>query len=170
LPPPAPALALTALALGLLAAAALRRRGRGKLALEYRHHGLIAQRQEQLAQTLAEPGGWNRVLAQVLADALPGVDPGWLGLETVTGSPPSFAVSGEGDGDRYTFTVSPPPLSSAVPLDASLHPATRIEVQAVWAHLMGQQLKKARALPRRTGWFLIVQRKGRKPWDTLRRR
>jgi len=80
---------------------------------------------------------------------------------------PRFTVAGTG-GQSYLFTTAPEVLRAvrlvgrrerALPLDAALSPAARVEVQAVWEHLAAQcsRPEGVPALPRRAEWFLIAR-------------
>ena len=105
------------------------------------------------------------MLDQVLADAVP--DPGArvsrVGVTDLGAAPaPYFTIVGR-NGKPYTFTTAPEAVmdgkryGEVVPLDASLHPAARMEVQAVWDHLAEQQLRgKVPTLPRQAEWFLVL--------------
>ncbi|MCP4541311.1 MAG: hypothetical protein GY832_29620, partial [Chloroflexi bacterium] len=111
--------------------------------MEYRQYQVIARRKAEIEQLLADDGDWRQVLKQVIADAVPGVSPTWLTVMDVSATPvPHFDVTGE-DGKRYTFTISPsfafPWRARAIPLDASLSPAMRVEVQVIWEYLTEQQ-------------------------------
>ncbi|MCP4538084.1 MAG: hypothetical protein GY832_13160, partial [Chloroflexi bacterium] len=65
-----------------------------------------------------------------------------------------------------TFTISPsfafPWRARAIPLDASLSPAMRVEVQVIWEYLTEQQGIELPLLPRRAGWYLVAQEQLRK--------
>jgi hypothetical protein len=136
--------------------------------MEYHQYNVVVQRQEELTEILAQTGGWQEVLRQVITDASPDVSTGWLTLVSIAVSPvPHFVVFG--DEREYVFTVSPNAMRSraqrlfqrdqVVPLDASLSPAVRVEVQAVWRCLAEQQSLDAGGLPRQAEWFLIARRK-----------
>ena len=136
--------------------------------MEYHQYNMVVQRQEELTEILAQTGGWQEVLRQVITDASPDVSTGWLTLASIAGSPvPHFVVFG--DEHEYVFTVSPDAMRSraqrlfqrdqVVPLDASLSPSVRVEVQSVWRCLAEQQSLDAGGLPRQAEWFLIVRRK-----------
>ncbi|HEC35805.1 MAG TPA: hypothetical protein ENI39_04630 [Anaerolineae bacterium] len=139
------------------------------LELEQLQAQAVARRRAEVEEILAQPGGWQQVLDQLLADALPevGARVGPEGVLKVSAAPaPHFVVAGE-KGLAYTFTTSPDALRKAgvfgrknpvVPLDASLHPATRAEAQAVWDHLATRHVRQESipVLPRQAGWFLVV--------------
>jgi hypothetical protein len=111
------------------------------------------------------------VLDQLLADALPEtgahVEPDGL-LDVNVAPAPRFNVAGS-DGCVYLFTTSPDALrkvklldrkSGEIPLDATLHPAARVEVQEVWDHLSAKRLgDQGFVLPRQAEWFLVVRQK-----------
>jgi len=142
------------------------------LELEQLEAQVVARRREEVRGLLGQVGGWQGVLDQLLADALPEtgaqVEPD--GLLDVSAVPaPRFNVAGS-DGCVYLFTTAPDALRKAgvldrrdveIPLDATLHPAARVEVQEVWDHLAVKRLGGDRvpALPRRAGWFLVVRQK-----------
>lgn len=141
------------------------------LELEQLQAQVVARRRAEVEALLARPDGWKQVLDQLLADALPevGARVGPEGVLKVSAAPaPHFVVAGEKDGRlAYTFTTSPDALRKAgvfgrknpvVPLDASLHPATRAEAQAVWDHLATRHVRQESipVLPRQAGWFLVV--------------
>jgi hypothetical protein len=136
--------------------------------MEYHQYNMVVQRQEELTEILAQTGGWQEVLKQVITDASPDVSTGWLTLISIAASPvPHFVVFG--DEREYVFTVSPNAVCSrtrrlfqrdqVVLLDASLSPAVRVEVQAVWHCLAAQQSLDIGVLPRQAEWFLVVRRK-----------
>ena len=126
--------------------------------------------QEVRRDVSAGPEGWRKVLDQVLADALPevGAAVGQAGVLDLSVEPaPRFTVAGK-DRREYLFTTSPEALrkvgllgrkEEAIPLDGSLHPAVRAEVQAVWDHLAERRLRgqAVPVLPRQAGWYLIVR-------------
>jgi hypothetical protein len=174
--------ALAAAAATILAGGATMRSLRGLERTYRRQKGLeleqlqaraVRERQEEVRGLLAEPDGWLEVLAQLVADALPDAGRRMVGATVLdlSAAPASrFAVGGS-DGVTYLFTTSPEALrrvkvlgkkDEALPLDASLHPAARVEVQAVWDHLAAKRLRSdAPSLPRQAEWFLVV-REGRK--------
>ncbi|HHH42490.1 MAG TPA: hypothetical protein ENK56_10875 [Chloroflexi bacterium] len=143
------------------------------LELEQVQAQLIAQRRAEVEALLAEPEGWRKVVDQLLADALPDITArvGEIGVLDLSAAPvPRFSVAGV-NGQGYLFTTSPEALQKvgllrqvrvveSVPLDASLHPAARVEVQAVWEHLAEQRLPSecpySYVLPRQAEWFLMV--------------
>ena len=134
--------------------------------LELQQYRLVAQRQEELKKVLAQTGGWREVLKQVIADALPDEGTNLLSLGNGSATPaPHFVALG--DKREYVFTVSPDALRErglfrrdrVIPLDASLSPTVRVEVQAVWQHLVDRHSPDSRALPRRAEWFLVVRRR-----------
>ena len=142
------------------------------LELEQLEAQVVARRQEEVKGLLAQTGGWQRVLDQLLADALPEtgaqVEPDGL-LDMNAAPVPRFNVAGK-DGCVYLFTTAPDALRKLklldrrdgdIPLDATLHPAARVEAQAVWDHLSAKRLggDQNLVLPRQAGWFLVVRRK-----------
>lgn len=145
------------------------------LELEQLQEEVVGRRMQEVRRDIgAGPEGWRKVLNQVLADALDtGHRIGPAGLLNLSVEPvPRFAVAGK-DGWEYLFTTSPEAVrkvglmgrrEKAVPLDGSLHPAVRAEVQAVWDHLAAQRLRgEVPVLPRQAEWFLVVrERKGEK--------
>ena len=145
------------------------------LELEQLQEEVVGRRMQEVRRDIgAGPEGWRKVLNQVLADALDtGHRIGPAGLLNLSVEPvPRFAVAGK-DGWEYLFTTSPDSLrrvglldrrEEPVPLDGSLHPAARAEVQAVWDHLAEQRLRgEVPVLPRQAEWFLVVrERKGEK--------
>ncbi len=147
------------------------------LELEQLQAQLVAQRRAEVEGLLAHPDGWRQVLNQLLADALPEVDArvGTEGVLKVAVVPtPYFVVAGEEDGRTYLFTTSPEALREAavlgrkdpvVPLDASLYPAARVEVQTVWEYLVVQHVRQEDipVLPRQAEWFLAVRRASAAP-------
>jgi hypothetical protein len=141
------------------------------LELEQLEAQVVARRQEEVKDLLAQMGGWQRVLDQLLADALPetGARVEADGLLDVNAVPvPRFNVAGK-DGSVYLFTTAPDALRKVklldrrdgdIPLDATLHPAARVEVQAVWDHLSAKRLgDQGVMLPRQAEWFLVVRQK-----------
>ena len=143
------------------------------LELEQMEAQVVVRRQEEVKDLLARAGGWWRVLDQLLADALPEmgarVEPD--GLLDVSATPvPRFNVVGK-DGSIYLFTTAPDTLRKLklldrrdgdIPLDATLHPAARVEVQEVWEHLSAKRLgDQGFVLPRQAGWFLVVRQRPR---------
>lgn len=141
------------------------------LELEQLEAQAVARRQEEVKGLLAQTGGWQRVLDQLLADALPEtgacVEPD--GLLDVNAAPvPRFNVAGK-DGSVYLFTTAPDALRKVklldrrdgdIPLDATLHPAARVEAQAVWDHLSAKRLgDQGLVLPRQAEWFLVVRQR-----------
>ena len=60
-------------------------------------------------------------------------------------------------------------LHPIVPLDASLTPTARVEVEAVWRHVAEKRGLEPSALPRQAEWYLVVrrprgkQKSGRRP-------
>ena len=145
--------------------------------MEYRQYQVIAQRKAEIEQLLADDAGnWRQVVAQILADAVPGADTAWLAVADVSITPtPRFDVVGEDNG-RYTFTISPGSMrrrfvlwrmGRAIPLDASLSLALRVEVQTVWECLAKQQNLELPLVPRRAEWYLVV-REGKRDEKTRR--
>jgi len=137
------------------------------LELEQLQAQAVARRMEEVRGVLSRPDGWKEVLNQVLADVLPtGAVVGEAGVLSLSAEPvPHFLVAGQ-DGREYLFTTNPDLVRPArrrgkwdpIPLDASLHPAARAEVQAVWDHLAPQWLRSSPpVLPRQAGWFLVVK-------------
>ena len=140
------------------------------LELEELQAQAVARRRSELQALLGQPGGWQQVLDQLLADALPQtgqrIGDGDL-LDLNLAPAPRFTVSGA-DGHNYLFTTSPQALrevkmldrrDEAIPLDAALHPAARVEVQAVWEHLAQGHLRgqDAPTLGRQAAWYLVVR-------------
>jgi hypothetical protein len=152
------------------------------LELEVLQAQVVAQRKAEVARLLEkDPDGWQRVLGQLLADALAGADAriGAGGVLSLSFSPaPRFTVAGVGDY-VYVFTTLPDELrrigilrrrEQVVALDASLHPAARIEMQLVWEHLASKRLKgQAPTLPRQAEWFLAVMNDERRTTNDERR-
>lgn len=142
------------------------------LELEQLQAQVVAQRKTEVTAMLQTEDGWQKVIVQLLADALPeiGARIGTEGLVDISAVPvPRFTLAGTGD-HLYLFTTAPMVLRSAgvisrrdkpIPLDASLHPAARVEVQAVWEHLVEERLpdKQGAALPRQAEWFLVVRKR-----------
>jgi hypothetical protein len=140
------------------------------LELEQLQARRVAEREAEVKRELAQVGGVERVLNQLLADALPetGAVVGREGVLDVSVSPaPRFTVAGP-NGYQYTFTTAPDLLRSvgilgrkdaATPLDAAIHPAARAEVQAVWEHVAARRLRGPQPtyLPRQAAWYLIVR-------------
>jgi hypothetical protein len=149
------------------------------LELEQLQASLVEQRRAEVKKILHtgasdQEQGWRKIVRQLLADALPesGGRIGAGGLLNLSASPaPRFTVAGAGESN-YLFTTSPEALrrvkmigrrDKALPLDAGLHPAARVEVQAVWDFLaLRQRLAERResdapTLPRQAEWFLVVR-------------
>jgi hypothetical protein len=140
------------------------------LELEQLQARRVAEREAEVKRELAQVGGVERVLNQLLADALPetGAVVGREGVLDVSVTPaPRFTVAGP-NGYQYTFTTAPDLLRSvgmlgrkdeAVPLDAAIHPAARAEVQAVWEYVAARRLRGPQPtyLPRQAAWYLIVR-------------
>ena len=150
------------------------------LELEQLQAQVVERRMQEVRRELAANEGWRKVLNQVLADALKDTSArvGSVGILSLTTEPaPAFTVAGE-DGREYLFTTAPEALEKVgwigrrtpvVPLDASLHPAARAEVQAVWDRLAEQRLRgEIPVLPRQAEWFLVVRE--RKEQDKPARR
>jgi hypothetical protein len=127
---------------------------------------LIAQRRAEVLEIFRTPDGWRWVLAQLLADAGIAGRVGQGGVLSLTASPaPSLQVAGS-DNQTYVLTTRPDELRRVgllarrqriIPLDASLHPAARDEMQLLWVHLARERLPgQALALSRRAEWFLAV--------------
>jgi hypothetical protein len=138
------------------------------LELERLQARAVEVRRRELSAVLSNPDGWRRVLDQLLAEALDTTARvGREGVLDVSTAPtPRFTVAGE-DGRLLVFTSSPGALrrvgllgrkEQAISLDAALHPAARVEVQAVWEHLATRWLRgSAPVLPRQAEWFLVVR-------------
>jgi len=139
------------------------------LELEQIQARLIDDRRDELARRLEQNGAWRNVVHQILADAFPdgasrdvGED-GWITPVDVSGSPPAFTVARQDEsGSRFTFTTaSDRPRwrrrEPAVPVDASLSPTARIEVEAVWRHLAEGRGLDPQAVPRMASWHLVRQ-------------
>jgi hypothetical protein len=127
---------------------------------------LIAQRRAEALEIFRTPDGWRWVLDQLLADAGIAGRVGQGGVLSLAALPaPSLQVAGA-DGQTYVLTTRPDELRRVgllarrqriIPLDASLHPAARDEMQLLWEHLARERLPdQAPALPRRAEWFLAV--------------
>jgi hypothetical protein len=141
------------------------------LELEQLEAQAVARRREEVKALLDQEGGWQKVLDQLLADALPEtgahVEPDGL-LDLNAAPAPRFNVAGN-DGCVYLFTTSPDALrkvklldrkSGEIQLDGTLHPAARVEVQEVWDHLSAKRLgDQGFVLPRQAEWFLVVREK-----------
>jgi len=139
------------------------------LELEQLQAQAVDRRRAEVAGILDQPNGWRAVLDRVLADALPenGNRVGREGLLDLSADPaPRFTVAGT-DGASYLFTTSPATLrrlrvigrkDAVIPLDATLAPTARVEVDAVWERLAAERLRDhAPVLPRQTEWFLVVR-------------
>ena len=129
---------------------------------------VVQQRRAELALALSRPDGLRDVLAQVLADAFPdqaiaGQADDWITVVDVTATPPAFTAARQDEsGTRYQFTVAPDGHKrEAIPLDATLAPTARVEVQAVWEHVAQQRSLDPHMLPRQSQWYLIVQQAGK---------
>jgi hypothetical protein len=131
----------------------------------------LAQQKVEVRQLLAQdPEGWRQVLSQLVADALGGSTAvGKEGVLELSAQPaPHLTVAG--NDHEYTFTTQPDLLDpegvsgiteKVIPLNATLHLAASVEMQAVWDHLATQRLREqALVLPRRSTWFLVV---GKRP-------
>ena len=142
------------------------------LELEQLQARLVAEREAEVKGELSQAGGVERVLNQLLADALPetGAVVGREGVLDVSVTPaPRFTVAGP-EGHQYLFTTAPDLLRSvgmlgrkdaATPLDAAIHPAARAEVQAVWEHVAARRLRGPQPtyLPRQAAWYLVVRQR-----------
>jgi hypothetical protein len=124
---------------------------------------LAAHRREIEAQ-LGQPNAWQRIVAQLITDALRSPVRLRDTAPDLSGTVPYFAVQ---DAQyRFYFTPAPDHLLRAgvvrqseriVPLDHP--PETRVEVRAVWSYLAAQHLRdQAPALPRQAAWFLVTVR------------
>ena len=148
------------------------------LELEQIQTQTIAQRRAEVEALLAQHNGWQDILDQLLADAMPDADArvGTEGLLNLSATPaPRFLVAGEGNGRAYLFTTTLPEQprrilfgkreDRVIPVDASLYPAARVEVQAVWEHLVARYPRQDEipVLPRQAGWYLVVQEETEKP-------
>ena len=147
------------------------------LELEHLQVQIVARRRTELEKLMGEqPDNWREILRQVLADALPaaaittaGADE-WITVTDLSASPPHFTAARQEGGEEYVFTVSPALVrrgslaqrNRVIPLDASLAPTARVEVQAVWRHLMEQQGLDQQSLPRQAAWYLVVVARRRK--------
>jgi hypothetical protein len=145
------------------------RRHKG-LELEHLQAQVVAHREAEVKELLQSQDGWQQIVVQLLADALPqtGELVGTDGLiDIAVGPVPRFTVAGTGE-HSFLFTTSPLALrklgiltrkDKPIPLDASLHPAARVEIQAVWDHLAANRLSTDQGvkLPRQGEWFLIVR-------------
>jgi hypothetical protein len=138
--------------------------------LEHLHAHALAQQEVEVRQLLAqEPEGWRQILSQLVADALgSSTAVGKEGVLELSAHPaPHLTVAG--DDQEYTFTTQPDLLDpegvsgrteKVIPLNATLHPAASVEMQAVWDHLATQRLREhALVLPRRSTWFLVVEKR-----------
>jgi hypothetical protein len=143
------------------------------LELEQLQAQVVNQRKAEV-QRLLEEDRWQQVLNQLLADALAGPSAfvGQEGILTLSADPaPRFAVAGPSAVVEYVFTTQPQEQGSGlwqrlrrrepvIPLDAALHPAARVEMQAVWEHLAEKRLRdEAPASPRQAEWFLVERRR-----------
>lgn len=141
------------------------------LELEQLQARAVAARRAEVEALLARQDGWRQVLDQLLADAVPGARVGPEGVLSLSADPaPRFLVAGEADGRAYLFTTSAPETPrrrlrgrtrAPMPLDAALHPAARVEVQAVWEHLVARHPHPGQipVLPRQAGWFLAIRQR-----------
>ncbi len=144
------------------------------LEMELRQRRVIAERQAEVQALLATTDGWQQVLQQIVADALPdaathttATDTAteWLTVTDVAVSPaPSLSVARQDEsGESYTFTVSPRRRRWAlsrervIPLDAALFPTARVEIQVVWEYLAKRRDLDTRTLPRRAEWYVVVR-------------
>jgi hypothetical protein len=127
----------------------------------------VAQREVEVRQLLAQnPERWRQVLSQLVADALgSSTAVGKEGVLELSAHPaPHLTVAGK--DHEYTFTTQPDLLDpedapgkteKVIPLNATLHPAASVEMQAVWDLLATQRLREhVLVLPRRSTWFLVV--------------
>jgi hypothetical protein len=149
------------------------------LQLEQLQAQLILERGAELRELLGEDEAWRGVVQQLLADAFPGqaeAEPGaaaWLTLVSVADRPAQFAVGRQDQaGQTFLFTTareearSSRPgwlrallrLNRVAPLDASLSPTARIEVEAIWRHLAERRGLEPAALPRQAEWYLVAPR------------
>lgn len=139
------------------------------LELELLQAEAVNRRERDVRQQLATDGeAWRAVLNQLLADAYPAapVQVGPAGLLSLAVTPGPRLIVAARDG-TLVFTTDPEPLrrvglvgrrETPVPLDAGLHPAARVEMQAVWEHLAAQRLGDAApVLPRQAAWFVVAQ-------------
>jgi len=138
------------------------------LELEHLQVQIMAQRRAELLELISDD--WREILRQLLADALPAAaiaaadTDEWITVTDLSASPPHFTVARQEGGEEYVFTVSPDLVrqgslmkrNRVIPLDASLAATARVEVQAVWQHLMEQHGLDRRALPRQAAWYLVV--------------
>lgn len=139
------------------------------LELELLQAEVVNRREREVRQRLAtDPDAWRALLNQLLADAYPAapVQVGPAGLLSLAVTPGPRLVVASQTG-TLIFTTDPEPLRRVglvgrrempVPLDAGLHPAARVEMQAVWEHLAAQRLGDvAPVLPRQAAWFVMAQ-------------
>lgn len=139
------------------------------LELEHLQAQTVARRRAELEKSLEEQADdWREIVHQVLADALPSAATDeWVTVTDVSASPPHFTAARQEGSEEYVFTVSPELVrrgrltqrNRVIPLDAALAPTARVEVQAVWRHLMNQHGLERRALPRQAAWYLVVTRR-----------
>ncbi len=142
------------------------------LEMELRQQRVIVERQAEVQTLLATTDGWQQVLQQIVADALPDAATNttdaateWLTVTDVAASPaPSLSVARQDEsGESYTFTVSPRRRrwtlrrERVIPLDAALFPTARVEIQAVWEYLAKRRELDTRTLPRRAEWYVVVR-------------
>jgi hypothetical protein len=145
------------------------------LELEQLQTRAVAQRRMEVEALLTQPQGWQTIIGQLLSDALPemGDYPAQTDVIELSTTPaPRFTVAGA-NSNAYLFTTSPEELrrvgilkrrEQPLPLDAGLHPAARVEIQAVWEHLAQQRLREnTPMLPRQAEWFLVAREMRRRP-------
>jgi len=138
------------------------------LELEHLQVQTVARRRAELEKSLEEQAdNWREIVHQVLADAVPSATNEWVTVTDVSASPPHFTAARQEGSEEYVFTVAPDGVrrgrltrrNRVIPLDASLSPTVRTEVQAVWQHLMNQHGLERRVLPRQAAWYLVVTRR-----------
>ncbi len=139
------------------------------LELEHLQAQTVARRRAELEKSLEEQADdWREIVHQVLADALPSAATDeWVTVTDISASPPHFTAARQEGSEEYVFTVAPELVrrgrltqrNRVIPLDASLAPTARVEVQAVWQHLMNQHGLERRVLPRQAAWYLVVARR-----------
>jgi len=159
---------------------------RGKtLELEQLQIQLVVQREAELQKLLSQDGTWRGIVQQLLADAFPAQAMavegagGWLTLTDVSDTPAQFAVGRQDEsGETFLFSVSRQAVTRkpgwrglltslfsrdiVIPIDASLSPTARVEVEAVWRHLADRRGLDPQALPRQAEWYLVDRRPRRR--------
>ncbi len=119
---------------------------------------VAAQRREVEGRLAADAQAWRPFLAQIITDTLgtavrlvPNV------AATLSTDPPEFRVTDVVTQAVYQFTPTAPgkKLAAGEKVYPLTDPQTRVEVLAVWNHLVQQQLNGvAPAIPRQASWTL----------------